>query len=234
MSLPNRMPFNHYHRSLCNPAGHSARVAFVASLTLIGLLALSWTAGVAVADDVMSEAVSDSDPPPEESAEKECPESEEKAVLGATAEFMEMESGFVYTARVDTGATTCSIHATQVEVDGGKKSMLKNIGKEISFELESPDGKKKQRVTTTIADTVRVKTSNDDKIERRYKVWLTLKQGDIKRRVHVTLNDRSHMEYPLLIGRNYLCGQFVVDVSQELTPLKVADDEQPQQEGTGG
>lgn len=153
-----------------------------------------------------------------------------KQVLGATADFLEKSSGLVYTARVDTGATTCSIHAEKVRIEDevkappGSKKMLKNIGKKVSFNLLGSDGKP-HRVHTTIADTVRVKTSEEK--ERRYKVWLTIRHGEVERRVHVTLNDRSHMEYPLLIGRNFLCGKFLVDVEKKHTPAQVADKAAP-------
>lgn len=146
-------------------------------------------------------------------------------VIGATADFVEKSSGIVYRARVDTGATTCSIHAENLRIENevkgkpGSRKMMKNVGKKISFDLDTPDGKTK-RVESTIADTVRVKTSEEK--ERRYKVWLTLRHGEVERRVHVTLNDRSHMEYPLLIGRNFLCGKFLVDVGRKYSPLEVA------------
>lgn len=144
---------------------------------------------------------------------------EEKQVIGATAEVIETLSGLKCLARIDTGATTCSIHAENLEVDKGEKSMLKNIGKKVSFDLLGEKGERK-RVEAVIADTVRVKTS--DGKERRYKVWMTLRHAGVERRVHVTLNDRKHMEYRLLIGRNFLFGKFVVDVAQKTTPLKVA------------
>lgn len=143
----------------------------------------------------------------------------EKRVIGATAEVVETLSGLKCLARIDTGATTCSIHAENLEVENGEKSMLKNIGRKISFDLLGT-GEERKRVEAVIADTVRVKTS--DGKERRYKVWLTLRHGDVERRVHVTLNDRKHMDYRLLIGRNFLCGKFLVDVSQKTTPMDIA------------
>ncbi len=207
----------------------------------LGALALV-TAGFsglapAWADEVIAEEVDES-VPPDPPAPEDCSVSPEKVVLGPIAEFVEKESGYRYKARVDTGAKTCSIHATKVKIeDANKRSMIKNIGKKISFELESADGKTK-RVTTTIADTVRVKTTNSDAIERRYKVWLTLVHGDVERRVHVTLNDRSHMEYPLLIGRNLLCGKFLVDVSgqpntKKSATKKIADNDESEVEDEG-
>jgi hypothetical protein len=43
-------------------------------------------------------------------------------------------------------------------------------------------------------------------------VPLTLRWKGVEKTVSVTLNDRNGMEYPLLLGRNFLRGDFVVDV----------------------
>jgi hypothetical protein len=37
---------------------------------------------------------------------------------------------------------------------------------------------------------------------------------DFEKKVLVTLNDRTDMEFPLLIGRNFLRGDFLVDVEK--------------------
>lgn len=155
------------------------------------------------------------------SSKEESPEEAkvEMQVIGATAEFVEKASGIIHTARIDTGATTCSIHAEGIQVEGGGKKMIKNIGKKVSFELTGDDGTKK-RIESVIVTTVKVKTSEEK--ERRYKVWITLRHAGVERRVHVTLNDRAHMEYPLLIGRNFLKGKFLVDVSKKHSPLTAA------------
>ncbi len=195
-------------------------------------LQLAWAPAVVAAEESQAEAAAaepSEEKPPKTGLEAIQPENDkckkdgEKVVIGATAEFAEESSGFLYAARIDTGATTCSIHAEKIKVvEGvevkkkGSKQMQKNIGRKVTFELIDAKGKRK-RVESTIADTVRVKTS--ERKERRYKVWLTLRHGEVQRRVHVTLNDRSHMAYPLLIGRNFLCGRFLVDVEQKKTPM---------------
>ena len=44
------------------------------------------------------------------------------------------------------------------------------------------------------------------------KCALTLKWKDFEKEVLVTLNDRTEMKFPLLVGRNYLQRDFLVDV----------------------
>lgn len=147
-------------------------------------------------------------------------EKQPKRVVGETAFINEVATGLEFLARIDTGATTCSIHAEEVVVEEGKDDMKENVGANISFYVVNSKGNR-EHVQTTIADTVRVKTS--DNTERRYKVWLTLRYGDVERRVHVTINDRSHMDHPLLIGRNFLRGRFLVDVEQKRTRAAAPD-----------
>jgi len=43
-------------------------------------------------------------------------------------------------------------------------------------------------------------------------VPLTFRWKSMEKEVLVTLSDRNHMEYPLLLGRNFLRGDFLVDV----------------------
>ncbi len=51
-------------------------------------------------------------------------------------------------------------------------------------------------------------------IDHRPVVTVKIEIGGEKFEVEANLNDRSHMRYPVLIGRNLLYGNFVVDVSR--------------------
>lgn len=51
-------------------------------------------------------------------------------------------------------------------------------------------------------------------VDKRPVVKVTIKIRGKKFEVEANLNDRSHMKYPVLIGRNLLYGNFVVDVSK--------------------
>jgi hypothetical protein len=138
-----------------------------------------------------------------------------KHIIGATARLTEMKSGFTFPARIDTGAKSCSLHVEKVEIEDQSRSRVRNVGKTARFLLKDLDGKTAW-IESTIVEAVRVKASSlkVGEFDRRYKVRLTLKWNDVEKEVLVTLNDRTDMEFPLLIGRNFLRGDFLVDVSQ--------------------
>jgi len=80
----------------------------------------------------------------------------------------------------------------------------------------NPDTDEKVPVELRLRKKIKVKQSDSEK-QTRYMVemWITL--GKIRSLVEVTLSDRDHMEYPLLIGRNMLVDTMIVDVSARHT-----------------
>lgn len=136
-----------------------------------------------------------------------------KRTIGATATLTETNSGFAFPARIDTGAETCSLHVEKVEIEDKTARRTKNVGKSVRFLLKGSDGKT-QWVEGIVADAIRVKSPSlkSGDVDHRYKVRLTLQWKDVRKEVLVTLNDRTSMEYPLLVGRNFLQGDFLVDV----------------------
>jgi hypothetical protein len=141
---------------------------------------------------------------------------ETKRIIGATAKIKEVSSGFAFPARVDTGAQSCSLHVEKIEIEDESTRRTRNIGKKVRFQLKDSRGKT-EWVESTIASTVRVKSSTLKlgEYDQRYKVRLPLEWNGFRKEVLVTLNDRTDMEYPLLIGRNFLRGDFLVDVSKK-------------------
>ena len=133
-----------------------------------------------------------------------------KCVIGATATLLEMQSELLFSARVDSGAKSCSMHIEKMEIEGEAEKMVDNIGKVIRFQVKNGD-KKTHWLKSKIAGYVIIKTS--DNKERRYKVPLTFRWKHMEKEVLVTLNNRNHMEYPLLLGRNFLRGDFLIDVA---------------------
>lgn len=130
--------------------------------------------------------------------------------IGPVTTITEVSSGLPFPARVDTGATTCSIHYEEIEIEDAAEDPADNVGKRIRVLIQNADGEK-EWVATKIVEHVTVRTSTDD--EQRYKVPLKLRWQDVEKKVLVTLKDREKMKYPLLLGRNFLRGDFVVDVN---------------------
>jgi hypothetical protein len=139
-----------------------------------------------------------------------------KRIIGATARLTELESGLTFPARIDTGAQSCSLHVEKFEIKDQDNRRTRNVGKIVRFQLKDADGKTAW-VESKIVEAVRVKSSalKIGEYDHRYKVRLTLEWKDFKKEVLVTLNNRTDMEYPLLIGRNYLRDDFLVDVAKK-------------------
>lgn len=136
-----------------------------------------------------------------------------KPVLGPTEGFTLAEGNLKYEARIDTGASNSSLHAYDFHIlGGGAKNKADNIGKLLEFTTENNQGQK-QRLEARIVDTSTVKNSQG--IETRYMVELTLGFAGDNRKVRVNLRDRSHMNFKLLIGRNWLKNHYLVDVQQK-------------------
>jgi hypothetical protein len=131
-------------------------------------------------------------------------------LIGATALVTEVSTGLPLSARVDTGATSCSIHCESFEIKDADPDPKVNIGKPVRFLIKKDDGTS-EWVEAKIVDYVKVRTSERE--DDRYKVSLRLRCDDVEKKVHVTLNDRQSMKYPLLLGRNFLRDDFLVNVS---------------------
>jgi hypothetical protein len=131
-------------------------------------------------------------------------------LIGATTVVTEVSTGVPLPARVDTGATSCSIHCEAIEIKDAHTDPRENIGKPVRFLVKTGNGEGKW-VESKIIDHVRVRTS--EKEDERYKVRLRLRWEDVEKKVVATLNDRQKMKYPMLLGRNFLRDDFLVNVS---------------------
>jgi hypothetical protein len=142
--------------------------------------------------------------------------SAQKRVIGATATIMEKQSELLFRARVDSGAKSCSLHIEDYKIENESETMAENIGKVVRFNIKNGDGES-HWLEAKIASYVIVK--NAAHRERRYKVPLTFRYKDFEKTVLVTLNNRDKMEFPLLLGRNFLMGDFIVDVEVDNNDL---------------
>jgi len=142
---------------------------------------------------------------------------EQKAIIGETAWINIAGIPFSYLARIDTGAKTTSIHATNIKITNKSKIPAENIGKTITFQAANRTGES-QPLTAIINRVSNIK--NGTGTEQRYVIQLALSWENITKTVEVNLRDRSRMNYKLLIGRNFLSQDFVVDVDRKAIQSK--------------
>ena len=119
--------------------------------------------------------------------------------------------------RADTGAETTSIDASDIvefERDGKKwvQFTVTDRSTDVISEIKAP-----------VVRNVRIKQHGVDNV-RRQVVELELRMGSLRERVEVTLADREKFDYPILIGRNFLRGRAVVDVSRKYLTLDKSND----------
>jgi hypothetical protein len=131
----------------------------------------------------------------------------EKTVIGAAEEIVIMPQGVRLAARVDTGAYSSSLDVCDFKVES----------KYVTFALPDRCGGHKMRRPLLRMKTVRTSEGSD----KRPVILLDICIGSQLIKTRFTLNDRSKMDYPVLLGRKALDGKFVVDVSRKniLPPL---------------
>jgi len=123
--------------------------------------------------------------------------------IGAVEDVVLLPWNVTLPARVDTGATTSALDARE----------MKMLSDNTEVEFRLPDRCGGQRVRRVVHGW-RIVTSSDGSSERRPVVRLEFQLGAAHFRTLVTLTDRSHMKFPLLLGRNTLGGRYVVDVTR--------------------
>ncbi len=120
------------------------------------------------------------------------------------------ETGLVVIARVDTGAKTSSLSAEDVvEFERDGKSWVR-------FKFDPGEKRPAVTIEKPVERRVRIRQHLDD-YQRRYVVEVRLRLGELEEIIEVSLSDRSDFEYPILIGRNFLTDNAVVDVSKQFT-----------------
>jgi hypothetical protein len=135
-----------------------------------------------------------------------------KKLIGEQAKINVKEAGLVFNTRIDSGAVQTSLHAIDIHIeDEDKVNMKNNIGKKITFTTVNEKNKRKT-IKTYVYGTSYIRNAQGD--ETRYTVMLNLGQKGSEHLVRVNLRDRTKMGYKLLIGRNWLQGRYLVDVTK--------------------
>ena len=108
---------------------------------------------------------------------------------------------FAIKAKVDTGARTSALHATQIkEYDQNGKIL-------VSFRLHQSN--KHIDISTQLIRNVKI-TSSFGNSEIRPLIRLKIRLGERSWFTEVTLTKRTRMTYPMLIGRNTLMKKYLI------------------------
>jgi hypothetical protein len=108
---------------------------------------------------------------------------------------------FAIKAKVDTGARTSALHATQIKEYDSKGKKL------VSFRLHQSN--KHIDISTQLIRYLKITSSFGDS-EIRPLIRLKIRLGERSWFTEVTLTKRTRMTYPMLIGRNTLMKKYLI------------------------
>ncbi|NJC28015.1 ATP-dependent zinc protease family protein [Neolewinella antarctica] len=134
----------------------------------------------------------------------------EKTTIGRTdkADFPELDLQDI-DLKIDTGAYTSAIHCKDIET---KEQDGKTV---LTFKLlddshSQYDGKE---FATEHFKEKSIKSSNGSS-EERYVVQTDIRLFGVTYPIQLSLSDRGEMRFPILIGRRFLKGKFIVDAAR--------------------
>ncbi|MBP6312609.1 MAG: RimK/LysX family protein [Flavobacteriales bacterium] len=109
-------------------------------------------------------------------------------------------------AKIDTGAYRSAIHYQDLGIRtvNGERKLV------VTFQM----GGVRKKMIFSRFKRVKVKSSNGS-ISNRYLISTVVRLNDHAVRTQFTLFDRSDMKFQVLLGRKFLQGRFLVDVSEK-------------------
>lgn len=113
-------------------------------------------------------------------------------------------------AKVDTGAYGCAIHSHEMQI------INKNGIDVLRYKLLDPSHpiySEKQQETADFG-IKKVKSSNGQ-FEERYTIETRLRVFNKVMKLEFSLTNRNEMKYPILLGRQFLKNNFVVNVAKK-------------------
>ncbi len=134
-----------------------------------------------------------------------------KILVGALEQCDLPELGiFGIHARVDTGATTSSLHVDNIE------EFKKNNRRWVTFDIHPDIHNVSQviRVSAPLKGKKTVKSSSADR-QRRLVIETLVRFGEAEWKINITLSDRAEMSYLMLLGREAMKNRIIVDPSHD-------------------
>ncbi|MEH6593696.1 MAG: RimK/LysX family protein [Halioglobus sp.] len=158
-------------------------------------------------------------PPPEDTA------GHSKMVIGQREMVWIQDLQFALPARIDTGAETASLDARNIEL------FERNSKDWVRFEIVHPTTGEPVPLERKLKRMVSILQANNNESERRPVIKLGISIGELSQSAEFTLNNRSHLDYQILVGRNILKDVMIVDVSKENLAPHVQEPEAGTNEG---
>lgn len=136
----------------------------------------------------------------------------EVRLFGYVEPIVLVEGNIHMKARLDTGAETTSLHATDIE------TFEKDDEEWVRFTTEGDDGKNAE-YEREILHTVKIIGEESSRPVIRMDICL----GNLQKAVEVNLTDRSELTYAALIGRNFMQPGILVNGSEKNTSTPDCD-----------
>ncbi|CAM2737700.1 ATP-dependent zinc protease [Vibrio mytili] len=117
----------------------------------------------------------------------------------------------IFDARVDTGAATSSLNAVDIE------EFERNGENWVRFHLADStksDEEKRTWIEAPVVRYAKIRQAMNEEAKRRPVVELWVRVGKIHEKAQFTLADRSQMNHPILLGREFMRDIALVDVSR--------------------
>lgn len=130
-----------------------------------------------------------------------------KDVAGYVETAIVYPQGLSVQTKLDTGADNSSISTQNPEF------FMRDGVKWVRFQVTNQE-KETATFEQAVTRTATIKRHND-KTQERPVVRMGICVGEVYREVEVNLVDRSGFNYPVLIGRNFLEDNFLIDPSQQ-------------------
>lgn len=149
---------------------------------------------------------------PAQTLSSDNPHSRGKVVLGSKEWVWLDAAQDNFKARVDSGAATSSMHATDPVL------FERNGDQWVRFRLEigdEADEKDDQRIIEApIVRWVRILQASSEKPERRPVIEAWIQVGGLREKAEFTLANRENMTFPILLGREFFKDVALIDVGK--------------------
>ena len=132
-----------------------------------------------------------------------------KIIIGAleTCDLPELQI-FDLQIRDDTGAKTSSLHVDEIK----KERRDGKLGVAFTLHPDMYDVEKVTRCWAPISDVRRIKSSNGA-VDQRLIIKTKMVMSTVTKQIEITLSNRSDMSYLMLLGREGIGEDFLVDAS---------------------